>query len=219
MPLHGLRYGRGMLDAPPPGARVAPAVSRNREPILEVLRAHLPARGLVLEIAAGTGEHAVHFAAALPHLQWLPADADPEALTSIAAWRAQCGPANLLSPHKLDAADPASWNLERVDAIVCINMIHIAPRVATEGLIRGAAHVLPPGAPLILYGPFIEPGLDTAPSNVAFDHSLRSRNPEWGLRNITEVSEMASRQGLVLHARVPMPANNLSLVYRRLRAE
>lgn len=204
-----------MLELPPQGVRVAPAVGRNREPILQVLRAHLPDAGLVLEIAAGTGEHAVHFAAALPSLQWLPADADPDALTSIAAWRAHHGPANLLAPQKLDATDPASWIIERADAIVCINMIHIAPWSATEGLMRGAARVLAPGAPLILYGPFVEPAIDTAPSNVAFDQNLRSRNPEWGLRNTAEVSNLAEGHGLVLRARLPMPANNLSLVFRR----
>ena len=202
------------MSAPvPPGALVAPAAGRNRGPILEALR--LPASGLVLEVAAGSGEHALLFASALPHLRWLPADADPEALASIAAWRAEAGSPNLLAPVALDATDPASWTVERADAIVCINMIHISPWAATEGLLAGAGRILPLGGPLFLYGPFLESGIETAPGNLDFDASLRSRDPAWGLRHANEVGALARRHGLVQEARLAMPANNISLVYRR----
>ncbi len=204
-----------MIDPLPSGARVAPAAGRNRGPILQALRPHLPDTGLVLEIAAGSGEHAIHFAAALPNLRWLPADAAPEALASIAAWRTHAGSRNLLEPMALDAADPASWPALRVDAVVCINMVHISPFSATEGLMAGAGRVLPRGGILFLYGPFIETGIDTAPSNLAFDADLRARDPRWGLRQVDEVSVAARREGLILQAREAMPAENLSLIYRK----
>ena len=204
-----------MSDPIPPGALLAPAASRNRDPILAALRTHLPERGLVLEIAAGSGEHALHFASALPNLQWLPTDADPDALASIVAWRAHGGSPNLLAPLRLNAADPASWPVRRVDAVVCINMVHISPWAATEGLITGAAGVLPSGGLLFLYGPFLEPGVETEPSNLDFDLSLKSRNPAWGLRSVDDVSDLGRRQGLTLEMRLEMPANNLSLIYRK----
>lgn len=204
-----------MVDTLSPGALVAPAAGRNRGPVLDVLRAHLPRAGLVLEIAAGSGEHAVHFASALPHLRWLPADADPSALTSIAAWRAHARPPNLLAPVALDAADPASWPVERAEAVVCINMVHIAPWAATEGLMAGAGRVLPAGGVLVLYGPFLEAGVETAPGNLAFDADLKRRSPDWGLRHADEVGALARRRGLTLAARFAMPANNLTLVYRK----
>ncbi|HKR86637.1 MAG TPA: DUF938 domain-containing protein [Phenylobacterium sp.] len=204
-----------MFDRPPPGAWTSPATARNREPILGVLKPRLPAAGLVLEIAAGAGEHAVHNAAALPHLQWRPTDADPEALASIEAWRAHAGPPNLLAPLRLDAADPDAWPVERADAVVAINMVHISPWASTEGLMAGAARVLPAGGLLCLYGPYLERDVETAPSNLAFDESLRRRNPAWGLRRVEAVAELAAGQGLDLAERIPMPANNLSLVFRR----
>lgn len=194
---------------------VSPATARNRGPILDVLRLRLPDAGVVLEIAAGAGEHAVHMASALPHLQWLPTDATPEALASIAAWREQARLPNLLPPLRLDAADPDSWPVNRADAIVAINMIHISPWAATKGLVAGAARLLPSGGGLFLYGPFVEPDLDTAASNLAFDLDLRRRNAAWGLRRLDEVTTLAARQGLTLCERVGMPANNLIVVFRK----
>ena len=196
-------------------ARTAPAVERNRGPILGVLRDWLPAAGTVLEIASGTGEHALWFSDGLPTLTWQPSDRDDSALASIAAWRAQAGGANLLAPIQLDAAAPDTWPTPRADAIVAINMIHIAPWAATLGLLRGAASLLPQGGPLILYGPFIEPGIDTAPSNLAFDANLKSRDPAWGLRDLAAVTALAATHGLTRAARIDMPANNLSVVFRK----
>ncbi len=198
--------------AVPEGALSAPAAARNRAPILDVLRAQLPARGLVLEIASGSGEHAAWFAAALPAITWQPSDRDGDALRSIAAWRAAASLPNLLAPLTLDVATEP-WPVAQADAIVCINMIHIAPWRAAEALIAGAARVLPPAAPLVLYGPFREGGR-TAPSNEAFDRSLRARNPDWGVRDLDDVAALARRHGLTLAARVAMPANNLSVVFR-----
>jgi SAM-dependent methyltransferase len=193
----------------------SPAAGRNREPILQVLRERLPPRARVLEVASGSGEHAVWFAQALPEVAWRPSDADASALASIAARRAAGGPENLLEPVRLDAADPRTWPAGPFDALVCINMIHIAPWSAAEGLMRLAAQVLPAGGVLYLYGPFREGGAHTAPSNAAFDESLRARDPAWGVRDVEAVSELAEANGLAFEARVPMPANNLSLVFRR----
>ena len=204
-----------MTDGPPPAARQSPSTARNREPILEVLAPRLPASGLVLEIAAGAGEHAAFNAAALPHLKWQPTDPDPEALASIAAWREHVGLPNLLPPLRLDASDPDSWPIERADAVVNINMIHISPWAATEGLMTGAGRVLPAGGVLYVYGPYLEDDVETAPSNLAFDASLKSRNPAWGLRRLAEVSALAAAEGLVLAERIAMPANNLSLIFRK----
>jgi SAM-dependent methyltransferase len=195
-------------------ALTVPAVARNRDPILAVLRRVLPARGVVLEIASGTGEHAVHFAAALPGLIWQPTDCDLEALRSIAAWRETARLPNLLAPLELDVTSPV-WLVRRADAVVCINMIHISPWRAAEGLMAGAARVLAPGGVLFLYGPYKERGVHTAPSNEAFDASLRARNPEWGVRDLDDVKALAEREGLDLAERVVMPANNLSVVFRR----
>jgi cyclopropane fatty-acyl-phospholipid synthase-like methyltransferase len=205
-----------MTDLPPPGARASPSTARNREPILQVLKAHLPAQGLVLEIAAGAGEHAMQAAAALPGLQWRPTDPDPEALASIEAWRAQAGLGNLLPALRLDASDPGGWPIAAADAIVNINMIHISPWAATEGLMTGAGRVLPAGGVLVLYGPYLEPEVATAPSNLAFDDSLKSRNPGWGLRRREEVVALAARNGLSLAERIAMPANNLALIFHKI---
>jgi hypothetical protein len=199
----------------PAGALSAPATARNRAPILAVLRQHLPAQGLVLEIAAGAGEHAVYNAAALPRLQWQPTDPDAAALVSIAAWRAQAGLANLLPPLRLDAASPANWPVARADAIVNINMIHISPWAATEGMMLGAARLLPPGGKIFLYGPFIERGVETAASNLAFDESLRARNPDWGIRHLNDVTACAATHGLALSVRIAMPAQNLIAVFQK----
>lgn len=204
-----------MPDLPPLGARTSPATARNRAPILEVLKSRLPAGGLVLEIAAGAGEHAIYNASALPHLQWQPTDLDPEALESIAAWRADAGLPNLLPALRLDAADPGSWPVKRADAVISINMIHISPWAATEGLMSGAGRVLPTGGGLFLYGPFFESEVPPAPSNREFDESLRRRNPEWGIRRLDAIAAAAAAQGLVLSERISMPANNLTIVFRK----
>ena len=179
-----------------------------------MLRAWLPPSGLVLEIASGTGEHAAWFSAAFPALTWQPTDRDPEALAVIAARRAAAAAANLLAPLALDAAMLA-WPVRRADAIVAINMIHIAPWAATEGLMQGAARVLEPGGVLVFYGPFREAGVALAPSNAAFDADLRARDPAWGLRDLRAVAALARSHRLQPVARVPMPANNLGLVWRR----
>lgn len=192
--------------------RTAPHVARNAGPIAEVLAGALPGSGLALEVASGSGEHAMHFARAFSDLLWQPSDPDPAALRSIAAWRETDGPANLLPPVELDVR-AADWPVEHADVLICINMIHISPWAATGGLLRGAARVLATGAPLFLYGPFLQAGVETAPSNLAFDATLRARDPEWGLRRIEHVVEAA--EGFALQAIVPMPANNLSVVLRR----
>jgi SAM-dependent methyltransferase len=193
--------------------RFAPAAARNREPILDVLRAHLPASGTALEIASGSGEHAVAFAAAFPTLVWQPSDPDPANRASIAAWIAAEGTPNLLPPIDLDATAEI-WPLATADAVVCINMIHIAPWAACLGLLRGAARLLAPGGLLYLYGPFKRDGMHTAPSNEAFDESLRARDPAWGVRDLGEVCQAA--EGFALAATVAMPANNLSVLFRRV---
>jgi len=195
-------------------ALTAPAVARNRDPILAVLREVLATPGTVLEIASGSGEHAVHFASALSHLVWQPTDPDAEARRSIAAHAARAQLPNLLPPLALDAA-AAAWPVTQADAIVSINMIHIAPWSAAEALMAGAARLLPPGSPLYLYGPYREHGRHTAPSNAAFDESLKARDPAWGVRDLDEVVALAERHGLALSRTVAMPANNLSVVFRR----
>jgi SAM-dependent methyltransferase len=194
--------------------RRAPATERNREPIIEILRQVLPARGTVLEVASGTGEHAVHFARGFPDLRWQPSDPDDDALASIRAWAAAAGLANLADPVRLNAAAD-DWPVATADAIVCINMVHISPWAATAGLMRGAARLLAPGAPLILYGPYRRAGVATAPSNEAFDASLRQRDPAWGLRDLGTVTAEAEARGLRFERLYEMPANNLTVVYRR----
>jgi SAM-dependent methyltransferase len=196
------------------GALTSPSVARNRDPILTVLRRLLPQTGAVLEIASGTGEHAVHFAGAFPHLQWQPTDYDKEVLSSIAAHRAASGLSNLLPPLLLDAAAP-EWPVKRADAVVAINMLQVSSWHVAQGLMAGAGRVLPPGGTLYLYGPFKENGAHTSPGNEAFDQNLRLRNPEWGVRDVEEVADLARAHGLVLVERVLMPANNLSLIFRR----
>lgn len=195
--------------------RHAPATARNSEPIAQVLAQELPDRGLVLEIASGTGEHAVFFAGRFPALDWQPSDPDPAALASVAAWREEAAIANLRPPIQIDAS-AGSWPVEQADAMLCVNMIHISPWAATEGLFAGAARLLAPGAPLITYGPYLEAGVATAPSNMAFDDSLKARDPQWGLRDVAKVDALAESKGFARTARYIMPANNLTLVYRRL---
>jgi SAM-dependent methyltransferase len=190
--------------------RHAPATDRNREPIREVLARELPAHGLVLEIASGSGQHAVAFAGAFPNLTWQPTDADPDAVASIAAWRDEAALPNLAAPLALDVQ--AAWPVDHADAIVCINMVHISPWESSIALFAGASRLLPPGGLLFLYGPYLFDGV-TAPSNLEFDRSLRSRDPRWGVRDVTALSGIAT--DFTLREAVPMPANNHSLIFRR----
>jgi SAM-dependent methyltransferase len=206
-----------MIDRRPPAALLSAAVARNRDPILAMLRRYLPDQGTVLEIAAGTGEHAAYFAPQFPHLAWQPTDMDPDALASIEAHRASANAPNLRAPIELDVTAPR-WPVERADAVLSINMIHISPWAAAEGLMAGAARLLPAGGVLYLYGPFKESGAHTAPSNAAFDASLRARDPEWGVRDTGDVRTLADSHGFDFIERVAMPANNLSLVFRRRAA-
>jgi SAM-dependent methyltransferase len=193
----------------------APAAERNRQPILEVLKRALPATGLVLEVASGTGQHAEFFAERIPNLRWQPSDASPEALSSIEAWVGQSGRENLLPPIELDVRR-APWPIDAANAVLCINMIHISPWESSEALFRGAGALLTTGSPLVTYGPYRLHGAHTAPSNAAFDESLRSRDPRWGIRDIDELSELAVRTGFTLRERVEMPANNMTLIWSRV---
>jgi len=194
--------------------RRAPAAARNRQPILDVLQPNLPARGLVLEVASGTGEHTAHFAQALPALTFQPSDPDERARASIDDWTATLDLANVRPALALDAAANA-WPIAGADAIACINMIHIAPWDSTVGLFQGAARLLPETGILFLYGPYFRDGLETAPSNLAFDRDLRASNPAWGIRGLEEIVALARANGFSPPLVVEMPANNLSLVFRR----
>lgn len=194
-----------------------PAAERNKEPILAVLRRALPPSGLVLEIASGTGQHVVHFARALPGLTWQPSDPQPEMLASIAAWAAEARLLNLCPPLLLDVEDEP-WPVAAANAVLCINMVHIAPWKATLSLMRGAARVLARGGVLVLYGPFRRDGCHTAPSNERFDLALRGQDARWGVRDLEAVAEAAQAHGLDLGEVVEMPANNLMLVFGRAGA-
>ncbi|WP_299233071.1 DUF938 domain-containing protein [uncultured Halomonas sp.] len=195
--------------------RYSPAAARNRQPILEVLQAALPERARVLELASGSGEHAVHCATAMPQWVWQPSDPNAEALASIAAWREQMGQANLLEPMRLDATDKESWPAGPFEAIVVINLVHISPWGVSEALMARAGERLVSGGVLYLYGPYRRAGEHTAPSNAAFDADLRRRDPRWGVRDLEEVVAEAERHGLRLERTVEMPANNLSVVLVR----
>ena len=199
----------------PAGALASPAAARNTAPILGVLKAHLPARGRVLEVASGAGEHAVAFARALPGLEWTPSDPSAEARASIAAWAEEAGLPNLRPPLALDMLDAAGGPDGPWEAVICINMAHISPWAATEGLMRLAGRALRrPGGLLALYGPYREAEVELAPSNAAFDASLKARDPAWGLRDRAEVEAAAKAEGLAMTLRVEMPANNLMLLFR-----
>lgn len=205
------------LSALPDGALASPASDRNTEPILKLLRAHMPKSGRVLEIAAGSGQHAVAFSSALPGLSWTPSDPSAEARASIAAWTAEAHLSNLQPPLALNCLDEATWPDATFDALVCINMIHISPWPATLGLMRLAGQrLIQPGGLLVLYGPFREADVPLAPSNAAFDDSLKARYPDWGLRDLDAVIEAARTEGLRLTLRREMPANNLILLFRRV---
>ena len=192
--------------------RHAPATERNRDVIAETLARVLPTEGLVLEVASGTGEHAVHFAKLFPALTWQPSDPDPIALASINAWRADSNVPNMRPAMLLDAS--ADWPIAQADAVVCINMTHISPWAATVGLLRNVARLLPPSAVLFIYGPYKQRDVPLAESNAAFDASLRQQNAEWGLRYVEDIAEEAHKFGLRLDPVIAMPANNLSLIFR-----
>ena len=194
--------------------RSAPAALRNREPIASVLREWLPPQGLVLEIASGTGEHCIYFAEAFPQLEWQPTDAHPDALASIHAWLRAAAPSNVRPPLELDAA-AADWPATSADAILCINMLHISPWQSALGLLEGAAKLLPEQSPLILYGPWIVDGVETAPSNLEFDRNLKQRDSRWGLRKVGDFAAAASQRGFELAEIRTMPANNVMLLLRR----
>ncbi|WP_164115026.1 DUF938 domain-containing protein [Sphingorhabdus sp. Alg239-R122] len=209
-------YAWDSESAGPEAKKHAPATLRNRDAIAAVLRTVLPNDGLVLEIASGSGEHAVHFARAFAHLRFQPSDASAEACRSIAAWVEEANVANILPPVQLDVMQH-DWPVAKTNAILCINMVHISPWPASEALFRGSAAILEKGAPLFLYGPYISSEIITAPSNRAFDQSLKVRNPDWGLRDIADVDRLAARYGFVREAKMTMPANNFSLIYRKTK--
>jgi SAM-dependent methyltransferase len=194
------------------GTMDSPAAERNKQPILDVLTRVLPARGTVLEVASGTGQHAVHFARGLPALTWQPTEPDAALRAALADRVIAAALPNLRLPEPFDVLAPAAPAVEPA-AIVCINMIHIAPWTATEALFRHAARLLPPGAPLILYGPYKLDGKHTAPSNEAFDVSLRGRDSRWGVRDLGDVRAAGAAYGLTFRELVPMPANNFVAVF------
>jgi hypothetical protein len=207
--------GQRFYEAPVAGQRrSAPAALRNREPIANVLKEWLPASGLVLEIASGSGEHGVYFAARFPALEWQPSDVHPDALSSIAAWRDESGLPNLKAPLALDAAS-SDWPIDRADAVLSINMVHISPWESALGLLDGAARLLGRGAPLILYGPWLKDDVSAAPSNLAFDADLKRRDPRWGLRRVEDFAAAAAERALRLETTRAMPANNMMLLFRR----
>lgn len=206
---------RRFYEAAGAGARrSAPAALRNREPIADVLREWLPSSGLILEIASGSGEHVIHFAERFPALEWQPSDIHPNALGSIAAWRVEAGLANIRPPLPIDAASP-EWPIERAEAVLSINMVHISPWTSALGLLAGAARVLPAGGPLILYGPWLEGSAPPVQSNLDFDSDLKRRNPQWGLRKVEDFAAVGRERGFSLIETRPMPANNLMLLLRR----
>jgi hypothetical protein len=202
-----------MTDTLPPGARTSPSTARNRAAILAVLRPRLQEGSRVLEVASGAGEHAVFLAAAMPLVRWRPSDRDD--LSSISAWRSRAGLKNLAEPVCLDATAPSTWPPGPFEAVVCINMVHIAPWAACQGLMALAGRVLTARGRLFLYGPFKEAGVETAPSNQAFDQDLKGRNPAWGLRDLADVAAEAARHRLSLSERIAMPANNLIVVFAK----
>ena len=206
---------RRFYEAPADGnCRSAPAALRNREPIANVLADWLPASGTVLELASGTGEHAVYFAERFPSLDWQPSDVHPDALASIAAHRGAAGLSNILPPITLDASS-ALWPVDRADALLSINMVHISPWNAALGLLDGGARLLSSGAPMILYGPWLQDGAEPAPSNLAFDADLKRRDSSWGLRHVGEFAAAGAERGLTLAETRAMPANNLMLLLLR----
>jgi SAM-dependent methyltransferase len=193
-----------------------PSPERNKQPILDVIARVLPPRGLVLEIGSGTGQHVAHFAKALPALTFQPSEIDVQRHASIKAWVIAGGLPNVRPPLAFDVTT-IPWPVATVDAVVCINVIHISPWEATLGLMAGAARILPAGGVLITYGPYMRGGAHTSQSNEAFDASLRARNPLWGVRDVDKLTAVAGEEGIVLEETVPMPANNFTLVWRKPR--
>ncbi len=193
--------------------RFSPASERNKDPILQVLRSVVPAQGRVLELSAGSGQHTVHFAAAFPGVSWQPTDVDPTALSSVAAHRDEAGLPNIAAPRHLDVTEH-DWGIDPVDVVLSINMIHITPWACTQGLFAGAARLLTPGGALVTYGPYNVDGAPTSPGNAQFDASLRSRDPSWGIRDLADLLALAEAHGFVREQVVPMPANNMTVVYR-----
>ena len=192
----------------------SPAALRNRDPIADLLRDVLPQNGTVLELASGSGEHVIHFAALFPELVWQPSDPSPEARASVEAWVEAEKLTNVLQPINVDASSE-TWPISRADAMIAINMIHISPWPATQGLLRHAGRLLPAGGPLILYGPYRRQGQPLVASNVEFDASLRARNPEWGIRLLEDVQSLAEQSGLSLTSVTELPANNLGVGFTR----
>lgn len=205
------RYGQGGLVE---GRFESPAAERNKEPILAAIRARLPASGVVVEIASGTGQHIVHFARELPALIWQPTDADDELRAAAADRIREAGLTNVREPLRLDVL-AADWPAIDASAMICINMLHVAPPSAVQGLMAAAGRMLRAGAPLFLYGAYKRGGRHTAPSNESFDASLRARNPEWGVRDLDEVERCAEQHGLTLVDVLEMPANNLTVTFER----
>ena len=201
-------------DELPDGRLVVSSADRNREPILEVLERVLPKTGLVLEVASGTGQHVIHFAQALKGLSWQPTDMDPACRRSISAWLATAGLANVRPPLDLDVR-ALPWRVPTLDAIVCLNLIHIAPWSVATALFAGAGLAVRETGLLFLYGPYSVQGRHTAPSNAAFDSALRAENPEWGLRDLKEVESLAKDQGFDIAETIEMPANNFSVLFRK----
>lgn len=202
-----------MFEAGGEAKRHAPATGRNRDVITTALSGILPVTGRVLEIASGTGEHIVHFAQVFPALSWQPSDPDPIAIASIEAWRADASAYNVKPPVQLDAA--GQWPVVEANAIICINMAHISLWAATLGLLRNAGLTLASGEPLYLYGPFWQRDVPPSDGNIAFDAALKQQNAAWGLRYVEDVADEATRAGLRIDAIIPMPANNLSVIFRR----
>jgi SAM-dependent methyltransferase len=220
MPKFVIDFGSPGKPPEPDGRLEGPAFRRNREAIWQAVAGFMRAQtGDVLEVGSGTGEHAADFARRAPHLIWWPSDIVPAHLASITAWRRQAGLANLRAPQSIDLADP-DWRwrgdgAEKLTAIVCINVLHIAPWCVSQNLVAGAARLLKEGRRLFVYGPFKRDGAHTAPSNAAFDASLRAENPDWGVRDIGELSALAQTAGLTLAEITPMPANNLVVAFAR----
>jgi len=197
-----------------PEPRHAPATMRNRDAIVAVLRDVLPSTGRILEVASGTGEHAVYFGQQFPDLSFQPSDPDPANLESITAWTNRENVSNVLSPLPLNALT-SDWDIDQPAAILCINMIHIAPWEATIGLFNNAAELLRPSAPLYLYGPYFRKGVETAQGNLDFERSLKSRNLQWGIRDVADIDALAAQSGFKRQNLIEMPANNISLIYHR----
>jgi hypothetical protein len=206
---------RRFYEAPATGAqRSAPAALRNREPIADVLAEWLPSSGLVLEIASGSGEHAIYFAERFPALDWQPSDVHPDALGSIGAWRDTADLPNMRAPITIDASS-ANWPIDRADAVLSINMVHISPWSSALGLLAGAERLLDPEAPLILYGPWLKDDIETVPSNLDFDADLKRRDPAWALRRVEDFARAANPHGFTLEDIRRMPANNLMMLWSK----